>query len=97
MICLHTVKWLNSSILPIYETLTGTTTPGQSGPGSNGNEGILSIPQSSNTEASLSYDLVLYPGHSLGGESSHSAETGIHSGQSFRCNAQPINELATNI
>ena len=36
-------KRLNSSILPIGGTLTGTTTPGQSGPGSNLNEGVLNI------------------------------------------------------
>ena len=30
---------VNGSILPIDGTLTGITTPGQSGPGSNGNEG----------------------------------------------------------
>ena len=29
--------------------LTGATTPGQSGPGCNGNEGVLHIPQSSIT------------------------------------------------
>ena len=33
--------FLNRSILPIDGTLTGITTPGQSGPGNNGNEGIL--------------------------------------------------------
>ena len=33
-------------------TLSGTTTPGQSGPGSNGNEGVVHIPQSSRTGAS---------------------------------------------
>ena len=49
VICLHTVKWLNSSIWPIDRTLTGTTTLGQSGPGSDSNEGILQIPQSSGT------------------------------------------------
>ena len=42
------------------ETLTGTTTSSQSGPGSNVNEGILYIPQSSGTEASTS-DAVQYP------------------------------------
>ena len=31
-------------ICPIYEILTDTTTSGQNGPGSNGNEGILSTP-----------------------------------------------------
>ena len=42
--------------------------PGQSGPGSNGNKGVLRIPQSSSiTRTSLSDCLVSYPGHSLGG------------------------------
>ena len=41
--------------------------PGQSGPGSNGNEGVLRIPQSpSITGTSPSDCLVSYPGHSLG-------------------------------
>ena len=31
-------KWLDSSIWPILGTLASSTTPGQSGPGSNGNE-----------------------------------------------------------
>ena len=35
----------NSSIWPIDRTLSGPTTPGQSKPGSDGNEGVLSIPQ----------------------------------------------------
>ena len=48
--------------------LPGATTPGQSGPGSNGNEGVLHIPQRSNiTGASLSDGLVSYLEHSLGG------------------------------
>ena len=34
--------------------LTGTTILGQSGPESNGNEGVLHIPQSSSTEVSSS-------------------------------------------
>ena len=34
---------LNSSIWPIDRTLSGITTPRQSGPGSNGNEGVLDI------------------------------------------------------
>ena len=39
----------------------------QSRPGSNGNEGILHIPQTSNiTGTSPSDCLVLYPGHSWG-------------------------------
>ena len=43
---------LNNSIWPINGTLIGTTTQGQSGPGSNGNEGVLPIPQSSRTRTS---------------------------------------------
>ena len=43
---------------------------GQSGPGSNGNEGVLCIPQSSSIIGTLPSDcLVSYPGHSLGGGS----------------------------
>ena len=38
----------------------------QNGPGNNGNEGVLYIPQSSRTRASPSDGLVSYPGHSLG-------------------------------
>ena len=61
LICLHTVKWFqvilynsDSSIWLIDETQTGTITLGQSGPGSNGTEGVLHIRQSSRTGASLS-------------------------------------------
>ena len=39
-------KRLNSSTWPINGTLTSTTNPGQTGSGSNGNEGVLQIPQS---------------------------------------------------
>ena len=35
------------SIWPIDEVLTGTTTPGQSGPGSNWTEGVLPISKNS--------------------------------------------------
>ena len=34
-----------SSIWPIDSALSSATTPGQSGPGSNGNERVLHIPQ----------------------------------------------------
>ena len=37
----------NSSILYIDRTLSSAITPGQSGPGSNDNERVLRIPQSS--------------------------------------------------
>ena len=57
----------NSSIWPMDRTLSGATTPGQSGPGSDGNERVLRIPQSSSIAEASSLDcLVSYPGHSLG-------------------------------
>ena len=37
------------SIWPTDRTLIGTTTPGQSGSGCNGNEGVLLIPQNYRT------------------------------------------------
>ena len=37
----------NSSILPIDRALSGAATLGQSGPGSDANEGVLRIPQNS--------------------------------------------------
>ena len=46
---------------------------GQSGPESNGNEGVLNIPQSSMTGASLSNGLVSYPEQLVGRESYSSA------------------------
>ena len=57
----------NSSIWPIDRTLSGATNPDQSGPGSDGNKGVIHIPQNSIiTEASPSDCLVSYPEHSLG-------------------------------
>ena len=57
-----------SSIWPIDNALSGATTLGQSGPGGDGNEGVLRILQSSSIIGTLSSDcLVSYPGHSLGG------------------------------
>ena len=54
-----------SSIWPIDMTLSCATTPNQNGPGSDGNEGVLCIPQSSIiTWTSPSDCLVSYPGHS---------------------------------
>ena len=56
-----------SSIKPIDKNLSGTTTPGQSGPGCDSNEGVLHIPHScSFNGASPSDCLVSYLGHSLG-------------------------------
>ena len=57
-----------SSISPIDRTLSDATTPGQSGPGSDGNEKVLHIPQSSSITGSSPSDcLVSYPEHFLGG------------------------------
>ena len=51
---------------PQTGTLSGATTPGQSGHGSDGNEGVLRIPQISSTAGTSPSDcLVSYPGHSL--------------------------------
>ena len=60
-----------------HRTLSGATTLGLSGPGSNGNEGVLHIPQSSHiTGTSPSDCLMSYPGHFFcgGGGSYPSAE-----------------------
>ena len=55
-----------SSISPIDKTLSNATTLGQSGPGSNGNERVICIPQSSSiTGASPSDCFVSYPEHLL--------------------------------
>ena len=56
-------KWLNNSIWPIDGTQTGTTTPSQGGPRSNGNEGVLHISQSSKTRVSPLDGLVTCPGY----------------------------------
>ena len=58
----------NSSIWAKDRTLSGATTPGQSGPGSDRNEEVFSIHLSFRiTGASLSDCLVSYPGHLLWG------------------------------
>ena len=46
-------------------TLSGATTPGQSGSGSNGNEEVLYIPQIFKAGVLPSGGLVSYSGHSL--------------------------------
>ena len=51
----------------LFDPYAGATILGQSEPVSNGNKGVLCIPQSSNiTEVSISDCLVSYLGHSLG-------------------------------
>ena len=66
IICFMCSKWLNISSWPIEGTLTGTTTPTQTGPDGNGNEVVLYISESSRTCAYLSDVLVSYQRHSLG-------------------------------
>ena len=62
------ISMLFSSIWPIDRTLSGAITPGQSGPGSNGTEGVLCISQSSSITGTLPSDfLVSYSGHLLMG------------------------------
>ena len=56
-----------SSIKPIDRALSGATIPGLSGPGSNGNKGVLCIPQSSSITGASPLDcLVSYLEHLLG-------------------------------
>ena len=60
----HGLVLFNPQIGPI----SGATTPGQSGPGSNGNKGVLHILQSSSIIGTSPSDcLVSYRGHSLRG------------------------------
>ena len=54
VICLH------SSIWPINMAPSGTTTPSQSAPDNNGNEGVLHIPQNFKAGASPSDGLMPY-------------------------------------
>ena len=62
-------------IWPRGWALSGATIPDQSGPGSDGDEGVFHIPQSSSIPGTPpSYCLVLFSGHSLGGRSHHTAE-----------------------
>ena len=70
VICFRTV----CSIWLIDRTLSGASTPGQSGPGSNSNEGVLHFPQIWKAEASPSDCFVSLSGHSLGEGSYFSAE-----------------------
>ena len=61
----HLFEHIICFIWPIDRTLSGTTTPSQSGPGSNGNEGVLHVLQISKAGASPSDGLMSYLGHSL--------------------------------
>ena len=56
-----------NSIWPIDSTWSGATTLGQSGSGSDANEGVLRIPQSCSITGALPSDyFVSYPGYSFG-------------------------------
>ena len=60
--------------------LSGATTPGQSGPGIDVNEGVLRIPQSSRIAGmSPSECLVSYPGHSFGGSYPSAEKQSVYS------------------
>ena len=66
---------LTLNVKQFYLTLSCAITPDQRGPGSDGNEEVLCIPQNpSITRASPSDCLVSYPGHSLGEDSYSFAE-----------------------
>ena len=68
----QTIQFSIGTIWPIDMTLSGATALGHSGPGSNGNEGLLCIPQSfSITRNSPSDCLELYPGHTSVGVLPH--------------------------
>ena len=56
----------NSSIKLMDRTLSGSTIPGQSAAGSNGNEEELCFPQISRISVASSDCLVSYPGHVRG-------------------------------
>ena len=59
-----TISTQFSYIRPIDRILAGATTQSQSGPRSDGNEGVLHIPQNSSISGTSPSDcLVSYPGH----------------------------------
>ena len=66
----QTIQFSISMLLVLFNpdrALSGATTSGQSGPGSDGNKGILRIPQSSSITGISPPDCLLsYPGHTLG-------------------------------
>ena len=57
----------NNSICPIRRTLSGATTPDQSGPKNDINKRVLHIPQTFKTGVLPSDSLMSYLGHSLEG------------------------------
>ena len=68
------------SIRPIDGTQSGATTPDERGPGSDDNEGVLLIPQSSSINRTSPSDCFeSYPGHLLGGGYSSAEKQSMHS------------------
>ena len=69
-----------SSLWSSIRTLSVATTPGQSEPRSNGNEGVLYIPQSSSITGTSPLDcLISYAGHSFGEPYSTVEMPSVHS------------------
>ena len=66
VICLHTVKCKNRPILSIEWILRGAATPGQSRPGSNGNEEHFIFFKAPGLEPHHLMQFCVIPGHSLG-------------------------------
>ena len=65
---------------PWIGPLSGATTSSLSGPGSDGNKGVLCIPQSSCITGTTPSDcLVSYPGHSLVGSYSSTEKQSVYS------------------
>ena len=80
LICLHFVEMSSSSIWSIDRALSGATTPCQNGPGSNGNEGVLPVPQiSSFTGTSPADCFMSYPERSLEGSYSSAKMQSVYS------------------
>ena len=81
------ISTLFSSMWLTDRTLSGALTPSESGPGSNGNEEMFCIPQSSSITGTSPLDcLVSYPGHWLR-ESYPSAEVQFYSPSRLGCRA----------
>ena len=68
-VILFNISMQFSSIWPIDRTLSGATTPGPSGPESDGNERVIHIPQSSSITGASSSDCLVSYHRTLMGES----------------------------
>ena len=76
----------NSTIWLIDRTLSGATTPGQSGPRSNVKKGVLHIPESSKTETLPSDWLISYKDTCWGGGAYPTAEMqSVYSTGAYLC------------